>query len=123
MSDDNKRILELLEEMAKWKRFEGAQLAKKTLKEIFTKDSEKLVYQFSDGRGTQEIADISGVSDFSVRSYWKKWNVEGLVVPSEKYKGRYERIFSLDDFGIEIPATKKTLQKTSEGSTEDETNE
>lgn len=123
MSDDNKRILELLEELVKWKRFEGSQLAKKTLKEIFTKDSEKLVYQFSNGETSKDIADISGVSDFSVRNYWKKWSVEGLVVPSDKHKGRYERVFSLEDFGIEIPATKKPMQKTSTETTGDVNNE
>ncbi len=103
---ENQRIIELLEELAKWKRFEGAQLAKKILRDILSKDTEKIVYQYSDGRGTKEIADLAGISDFSVRSYWKKWNVEGLVIPSKKREGRYERVFSLEDFGIEIPATK-----------------
>ncbi len=103
---ENQRIIELLEELVKWRRFEGAQLAKKTLRELFSKDTEKIVYQYSDGRGTKEIGDLAGVSDFSVRSYWKKWNIEGLVVPSEKHKGRFERVFSLEDFGIEIPQTK-----------------
>ncbi|MDP1694485.1 MAG: hypothetical protein Q8L34_03010 [Candidatus Woesearchaeota archaeon] len=114
MSDINDmRIIELLEELAKWKRFEGAQLAKKILRELLSKDPEKIVYQYSDGRGSRDIATVAGVSDFSVRSYWKKWNSEGLVIPSKKFRGRYERIFSLEDFGIEIPALKK-LQETEE---------
>ena len=107
--DDTKRIIELLEEMAKWNRFEGAQLAKKILRDLLTNDAEKLVYQHSDGKGSRDIASLAGVSDFSVRAYWKKWNVEGLVVPSKKQKGRYEKVFSLEDFGIEIPPFKKQL--------------
>ncbi len=113
---ENRRMIELLEELVKWKRFEGAQLAKKILRELLSKDAEKIVYQYSDGRGTKEIAEIAGVSDFSVRNYWKKWNVEGLVVPSNKFKGRYERIFSLEDFGIEIPRIKITTEVSKEQS-------
>ena len=109
MSDDDKKIIELLEELVKWKRFEGSQLAKKALRELLSKDAEKLVYQYSDGKGSKEIAALSGVSDFSVRNYWKKWNMEGLVIPSEKHKGRYEHVFSLEEFGIEIPSSKKSL--------------
>ena len=103
---ENQRMVELLEELVKCKRFEGAQLAKKILRELLSKDAEKIVYQYSDGRGSKDIADLAGVSDFSVRSYWKKWNIEGLVIPTEKHKGRYEKVFSLEDFGIEIPLTK-----------------
>ena len=120
MNDDMKKLLDLVEELVKWKRFEVAQLAKKTLKEVFRNDSEKLVYHFSDGKTTVEIANLSGVSDFSVRQYWKKWNAEGLIVPSHKQKGRYERVFSLDDFGIGIPTAKKVLTKSK--STRDVTN-
>lgn len=101
---DTKRIIELLEESLKWQRFEGAQLAKKILRDLLSKDVDKLVYQHSDGKGSKEVAALAGVSDFTVRNYWKKWNTEGLVVPSQKFKGRYERVFSLEDFGIEIPA-------------------
>ncbi|MFY9300028.1 MAG: hypothetical protein WAO91_02400 [Candidatus Nitrosotenuis sp.] len=103
---DTKRIVELLEESVKWQRFEGAQLAKKVLPDLLPKDADKLVYQCSDGRGSKEVATLSGVSDFTVRNYWKKWNIEGLVVPSQKHKGRFERVFSLEDFGIEIPQLK-----------------
>jgi len=122
MSDDNKKIVELLEELVKWRRFEGAQLAKKTMRELFSKDAEKLVYQNSDGKTSRDIAALSGVSDFSVRNYWKKWNIEGLVVPSQKHKGRYERVFSLEDFGIEIPLSKASSPQP-EQNTGDENNE
>lgn len=115
---ENQRIIELLEELVKWKRFEGAQLAKKILRELLSKDTEKIVYQCSDGKTSREIAELAGVSDFSVRNYWKKWNIEGLVVPSNKFKGRYERVFSLEDFGIEIQIPKQnTSSKTQQPKT------
>jgi len=102
-----RRTIELLQEIAKWVRFEGIQTARQVLNDFFKKDSEKLAYQYSDGRGSSEIAKIAGVSDFAVRSYWKKWSAMGLVVPSDKFKGRYEHLFSLDDFGIELPSPKE----------------
>jgi len=120
---DAKKIIELLEELVKWKRFEGAQLAKKILRDLFSKDVEKLVYQYSDGRGSKDISVLAGVSDFSVRSYWKKWNTEGLVVPSQKFKGRYEKIFSLEDFGIEIPLTKEPSPQENQQRVVEDTNE
>jgi len=101
------KMIELLSEIAKWVRFEGIQRARQLLPEALKKDSEKLAYHFSDGRGSAEAAKLAGVSDFAVRSYWKKWATMGLVVPSEKFKGRYERIFSLEDLGIEVPLLKK----------------
>ena len=113
---ENQRMIELLEELVKWKRFEGSQLAKKILRDILSKDAEKIVYQQSDGKTSREIAALAGVSDFSVRNYWKRWNVEGLVIPSNKFKGRYERVFSLEDFGIEVPATKVSSAVTEESS-------
>lgn len=118
---ENQRIIELLEELVKWKRFEGAQLAKKTLRELFAKDAEKIVYQHSDGKTSREIAEIAGVSDFSVRNYWKKWNIEGLVVPSNKFKGRYERVFSLEDFGIDVPMLKNPSPKSEKDDSQPET--
>lgn len=111
--NDNTRAVELLEELVKWSRLQGAQTAKKILSESLSKNSEKLVYHFSDGRGSKEISSLAGVSDFSVRSYWKRWNTEGLVSPSKKYKGRYERVFSLEDFGIDVPLVKKMKKSES----------
>jgi len=110
-SDDNdyrRRTIELLGEIAKWVRFQGIQLARQVFAEALRKDIEKLAYHYSDGRSSTEIAKIVGVSDFAVRSYWKRWSTIGIAVPSSKFKGRYERLFSLEDLGIEIPVAKKT---------------
>lgn len=115
---DTKRIIDLLEESLKWQRFEGAQLAKKTLRDLLAKDVDKLVYHHSNGKGSKEVATLAGVSDFTVRSYWKKWSIEGLVVPSQKFKGRYERVFALEDFGIEIPVLKGQLPQGDTTSTD-----
>lgn len=100
------RMIGLLEEILKWTRFEGMQRVKAVLLETLRKDSEKIAYHYSDGRGSLEISKIAGVSDFAIRSYWKKWVTIGLVYPSSKFKGRYERLFSPEDLGIEVPTIK-----------------
>lgn len=104
----------ILEEILKWVRFQGLRLANETITKTIIKDSEKLAYQFSDGRPSTEIANLSGVSDFTVRAYWKAWAPLGLVEPSANYKGRYERVFSLEQFGIEIPPPKSQSGITSD---------
>lgn len=116
MSSEEHRSVELLEEIAKWTKFEAIQTAHRVLTENITKDAEKLAYYYSDGRGSVDVAKLSGVSDFAVRSYWKKWAAVGLVTPSTKFKGRYVRIFSLEDLGIEVPSKRPKPQ--SEQSTE-----
>lgn len=103
------KIIGLLDEILKWTRFEGMQRVKAVLLETLKKDSEKIAYQYSDGRGSLEISKIAGVSDFAIRSYWKKWATIGLVHPSGKFKGRYERLFSLEDLGVEVPTVKVLL--------------
>jgi hypothetical protein len=107
-NDYRRRTVDLLDEIAKWVRFQGIQLAKQVFAEALRKDIEKLAYHYSDGRSSAEIAKIVGVSDFAIRNYWKRWNTIGIAVPSSKFKGRYERLFSLDDLGIELPVVKKT---------------
>jgi hypothetical protein len=101
------RMIDLLEEILKWARFKGMQRVKAVLHETLKKDSEKIAYSYSDGRGSLEISKLAGVSDFAVRSYWKKWATMGLVQQSSKFKGRYERLFSLEDLGIEVPTIKQ----------------
>jgi len=110
-SEGERKIIELLTLIANWSRFSGIQAAREVLTQTMQHDSEKLAYHYSDGRASREIAKLSGLSDFTIRSYWKKWNSMGLVFPSTKFKGRYERAFSLDEFGIELP----TLKVVSEG--------
>jgi hypothetical protein len=110
-SNENQgRIVELLTEIAKWSRLGGIQIAREVISSTLQNDAEKLAYQYSDGRASRDVARIAGLSDFTIRTYWKKWNLAGLVSHSDKFKGRYERVFSLENFGIELPATKQSVE-------------
>jgi response regulator of citrate/malate metabolism len=108
MMDQNKdEIVALLEELVRWARFHGIQQAKDVLKE-FLEDPEKgdipkIIYHLSDGKSSEEIAKAVGVSSQTVRNYWRSWFSSGIVVQSRLYKGRFEKIFNLEDLGLSIP--------------------
>jgi hypothetical protein len=43
----------------------------------------------------------------TVVNYWKKWAILGIAIPSENYQGRYKRICSLEELGIDVPEPEK----------------
>jgi len=104
--------VELLREILKWIKFDGMQRVKGTLTDVLQKDVEKIIYEFSDGKSSIEIARIAGVSHQTVVNYWKRWSRIGIV-EGERTRGgiRYRRVFSLEDFGIEVPQPKKEASK------------
>jgi hypothetical protein len=118
------RIELLLEEILKWTRFAGAKGVKDTLDSALNSEQKRIVYHFSDGKnGSAEIGRIAGVSDWTVRSYWKTWARQGIM---EVLKGaggdRYRKSFDLEELGIGIPKTPQiptkvdmTSQETSGG--------
>lgn len=103
------RVEELLSEILKWMRFAGAKEVKGVLTSALDTDQKKLVYHLSDGdKGTVEIANQSGVSDFTVRTYWKQWSKLGIVEAIKVRRGdRYKKSFDLEDFGIDVPQPKQ----------------
>jgi hypothetical protein len=111
------KIIELLEEILKWVRLEGAQRAKDTLTGLLKTNAEKLVYENSDGSTSREIAQVVGTSHATVVNYWKKWARYGIVKEKGSRGGtRFLKVFSLADFGIEVPrisAGDKTVENES----------
>lgn len=105
-------MIQLLEEILKWIRFEGIQGGRATLIGLLKTDVEKLVYENSDGRTSREIAEIVGVSHGTVVNYWKKWAGHGIVEEVKARGGtRYQRILSLSNFGIEVPKVVSTKEE------------
>lgn len=98
----------MLSEILKWTRFIGKQQLKALLLDNLTEDVEKVVYELTDGKSLREIERICkengySVSHATIGNYWEKWAPVGIVEPSKKYKGRYERIVSLKEVGIDFP--------------------
>jgi len=100
-----KSIQSTLEKLLKWTRLAGMQQLREILTQNLRTDVEMAVFELSDGeRGTREIAKLTSVkSNATIASYWKKWSKVGIVEPSPKYKGRYQRICSLEEVGIPLP--------------------
>jgi hypothetical protein len=112
--EDSEQIA-LLREIAKWLRFAGMKEVKAVLTSALDTDQKKLVYHLSDGNnGSVEIAQQSGVSDFTVRSYWKQWSKVGIVEAIKVGRGdRYKKAFDLEDFGIDVPQARPAAQPSS----------
>lgn len=108
-----KRIDSTLNELLKWTKFAGMQQLRSILAQQLKTDSEMLVYELSDGsRGTRDIAKLAGVgSNATVAVYWKKWSRLGIMEPSKKYQGRYQRICSLEEVGLTVPQIKGTISQ------------
>lgn len=107
-SSYRKELINLLSEILKWTRFIGKQQLKALLLDNLTEDVEKVVYELTDGKSLREIERICkengySVSHATIGNYWEKWAPVGIVEPSKKYKGRYERIVSLKEVGIDFP--------------------
>lgn len=116
MNQDEK-IVQLLEDLVKWTKVTSIPRVKELLLEILENPEEKIVYQSSNGEGSMKVAKLANVSHVTVTKWWKKWIKAGIAVSiSVKGGKRAKRIFSLDDFGIEVPIIKKPkIEKEGEG--------
>jgi hypothetical protein len=111
MTDDSayrEVLINLLSEILKWTKFIGKQQLKLLLLDNLKEDVEKIIYELSDGKSLREIESICRKHGFSISfrtvgRYWEKWTPVGIVEPSRKYKGRYEKIVSLKEIGIDYP--------------------
>lgn len=109
------RMIELLEELVKWTRVTSIPHVKKLLLEILTSPEERIAYQSSNGEGSKEVAKLANMSHVTVTSWWKKWVKAGIAEPlSVKGGKRAKRVFSLEDFGIEVSIIDKTRKEEGE---------
>jgi len=95
-----------LKEQTRWLKFLSMPNFKKVIEESLTTKELRIVYSLTDGKNsTREISkklSIEGIeiSHSTVFNYWKKWNAIGIVKPSERYSGRFEKIIELEDLDI-----------------------
>ncbi len=85
-------------------------------------EAERLVYELSDGnRSTREIAVLVGLgSKTTVSVYWEKWTKLGIVQESGTHEGRYERVCSLGEVGMELPKLPEAPKQTPTAGTQGE---
>lgn len=113
MSNEEKKdkqdiMIDRLSEMLKWIKVTSIPQVKKLLSEILPSDKEKIAFHYSDGRDSREVAKFAGISHVAVTRWWKTWMRDGIAEPVSAKRGeRARRIFSLEDFGIEVPNLKE----------------
>lgn len=97
-------IVEQLEEILLWMKYDYLETRKK-LREILDTPDKILVYELSNGdRSTREIAKYVSVTFRTIAQWWNRWFDAGLMAQTEKYGGsRYKRLCSLTKMGIKIP--------------------
>ena len=107
------RTIQLLEELVKWTKVTSIPKVKELLLDILESPEEMIAYQSSDGkRSGREVADQAKVSQPTVARWWKKWIKAGIAEPVSVQRGeRAMRIFSLDDFAIEVPAMEESTKE------------
>jgi len=95
---------QLLREILKWIRFSGMKEVKNVIGTTLDTEQKKWIYQLSDGQNSSyQISGKVGVSDDTVRRYWKMWAKVGIVERLKAGKGdRHRRAFDLEELGIEI---------------------
>jgi hypothetical protein len=114
MSEQNDRIVELLEEIVKWVRVMGLGQVKATLPVALDTEKKALVYHLSDGKNSSvNIASLTGINQPRVTELWKEWASLGLGEQvSAKGGSRFKKSFDLKMFDISVPDTKNVMQKT-----------
>jgi transposase len=106
------RMIELLEELVKWTKVKSIPHVKKLLLEILPSDEEKRAYHYSNGQDSRGVAKLAGVGHVAVTKWWKNWIRAGIAKPVSAKRGkRAKRVFSLEDFGIEVPLLKEVKPK------------
>lgn len=106
-------IIELLEELVKWTKVASIPKVKELLLGILESPEEMIAYQLSDGeRSSRDVANQANVGQRTITRWWKKWIRAGIAEPVSVQRGeRAMQIFSLDDFGIEIPAIEAATEE------------
>ena len=114
-------MIELLEELVKWTKVTSIPRVRELLLEILGSPEERIAYHSSDGeRTSREVGRISNVSHMTVANWWKTW-IRAGIAESVSVRGgeRAKRIFSLDDFGIELSVIKVTTPEKDNGGEEE----
>jgi hypothetical protein len=126
MSEDKAskdRMTELLEELVKWIKATSIPKVRDIVEELVRTPGERIVYKFSDGKtARKELSEMSGIDEGDISRDWKKWARGGILeqIPSQG-GSRGKSLFSLEDFGIEVPPVPQAIKEKKDCKKENET--
>lgn len=96
------KLLKELQKQTIWLKFLALPNLKKTFEENLITKEQRRIYDLSNGENSTNdiskklLAKGIKVSHMTVYNYWKRWFALGIVVGSEKYAGRFEKIIDLE---------------------------
>ena len=94
---------DVLREILQWIRFQNRQALRVVLEETLTTETDKKIYELSDGQHSQPaIAKQAGVSQPTVSNKWKAWKGYGIAYELENEPGRCRHLASLQSLGIRV---------------------
>jgi hypothetical protein len=115
---DASDVLVELREQTKWLRFLGLRALAPVLEQQLKSDRERLAYELSDGRSSEAIGPLAGVSSRSILNWWAKWLSAGIAIDAGR--GRVQRLASLTQLGISVPAKVAQAAKATDPDLTDE---
>jgi DNA-binding MarR family transcriptional regulator len=77
----------------------------KAVSSILRSKRERLVYEYSDGsRASRDVAEMAGVSQATVKRWWKDWADKGLGKRSRRVQGgkRFEASYTLLELALAL---------------------
>ncbi len=109
-SMSQEKIETLLQELVKWVKVTSHSQVGKILSEQVQSQGQKITFKNSDGKKTtKELSELSGMDPADISRDWKKWTRAGIAEQISAQGGsRGKSLFSLEDFGIDVP---KTIEK------------
>jgi DNA-directed RNA polymerase specialized sigma24 family protein len=94
--DKQDEMIVILKEMLKWIKVTSIPHVKKLLMELLPSDEEKIAYYYSDGRTSQEVSQLTGVSYVTITRWWRNWIRAGIAEAINVKGGeRAKRVFLL----------------------------
>ena len=95
------KVHELLTEIVQWQRFQNRQTLKAVLEEVLLTDTDRVVYDLTDGKNSQpQIAKAAKVSQPTISYKWKAWRKLGIIHEIPEEPGRCRHLASLEALGL-----------------------
>jgi len=74
------------------------------MREVLNTPEKRQVYELTDGTRTRiDIAKTAKVSERTITNWWHDWQVRGLLMRDPTRPSKLTKVFSLEDFGLNLP--------------------
>lgn len=94
-------ILDKLDKLIFWLKFTNLENAKEYFANILDTKRKREIYQLSDGRSIEDIKRAINVTSKSmVPDLWSDWFAKGILIESNKVKGRKVKVIDLKELGL-----------------------